>query len=482
MAARNCHIKWWANLVNRFLEYLVDLTARLGQWGYLIVFLVVMLESQALLGFFMPGESFVLLGGFLAGRGVLDLDALILTIFMAATVGDSIGFVLGQHLGREWLVRHGRWIGLSEHHLEKVESYFQRHGGKSVFASHFMHLLRALIPFMAGASGMTYWRFVLYNAIGCALWAGTFALLGYFFGQSWDMLEKWIGRAGEIVGVVLLLVLALGWLWRWTLRHEVDLRRQWFALIGQPWFAALRARFAPQIRFLQDRLTPGGYLGLHLTVGALVIILGCWWFAGIVEDLVTRDPLYRIDHQLALWLHEHATPGLTIAAKWITDLGSVTFLSSASLGLAVWLLWQKMWHRLLALVLTMGGGILLNIALKSLFHRQRPVFQHPIVMLSSYSFPSGHTMGATLFYGLVALFVARYARRWRWRVLALLLSFFIILVVALTRIYLGAHYLSDVMGAVAAGIAWLAFCVTAVETLQRRKQSPQCPPPARSRG
>jgi membrane protein DedA with SNARE-associated domain len=107
--------------------------------------------------------------GFLAGRGVFDLDVLIVTIAAAAIIGDSIGYELGRHLGRNWLLRYGRWIGVSQSHLEKVDRYFQLHGGKSVFFSHFMHLLRGLMSFLAGSSRMRYPPFLFFNglAVSC---------------------------------------------------------------------------------------------------------------------------------------------------------------------------------------------------------------------------------------------------------------------------------------------------------------------------
>jgi hypothetical protein len=166
--------------------------------------------------------------------------------------------------------------------------------------------------------------------------------------------------------------------------------------IEQRRVVSFRRRFEYQIRFLQDRLTPGGYLGLHLTVGAAVILLSMWWFGGIVQDLIARDPLVVVDKQVAIWLHEHATPALTRAAEIVTAFGSPAFLTGASIALALYFLLQRVWRLLLALVLTMGGGSLLNVALKYLFQRERPIFENPLLMLSSYSFPSGHTMGATL--------------------------------------------------------------------------------------
>lgn len=272
-----------------------------------------------------------------------------------------------------------------------------------------------------------------------------------------------------LIGILVLVVLVLGLLWFLAVRYELPIRGGWHGLGAKPWVMALQKRFAPQLSFLRDRLTPGGYLGLHLTVGSFVIILACWWFGGIAEDVITKDPLVQIDQQLSQWLHASATPGLTSVAKWLTCLGSSEFLIPASLLIAAWLCWRKSWHRLLTWTLVMAGGPLLNLALKALFQRPRPVFEHPLVTLSNFSFPSGHAMGATLFYGTLALFVILHARRWRWRVLAPLAAFLVILLVSLTRIYLGAHFLSDVLAAIAAGAAWVAVCTTAIETIRAAK-------------
>ena len=195
------------------VDYLIQLVERLGPWGYVIIFLVVMLECQPALGFFMPGETLVVIGGMFAAQGQFDVNFLIVGIALAAIVGDTIGFELGLHLGRGWLVKYGRWCGVRETHLSQVEHYFARHGRKSVFAGHFMHIFRALMPFMAGASRMSYGHFVWPNALGCILWAATFTLLGYFFGASLPILHKWIGRTGVTILLVALLCGICYWLW-----------------------------------------------------------------------------------------------------------------------------------------------------------------------------------------------------------------------------------------------------------------------------
>jgi membrane-associated phospholipid phosphatase len=133
---------------------------------------------------------------------------------------------------------------------------------------------------------------------------------------------------------------------------------------------------------------------------------------------------------------------------------------------------RKSWYQLLTLALTVGGGSVLNILLKHFFHRQRPVLENPLVTLSSFGFPSGHTMGSTLLYGLLAVFVAQSVRTWRLRALVSCLAAFWVALIGLSRIYLGAHYLTDVLGAIAVGLAWLAFCWTGVETLRKWRGRP----------
>jgi len=178
------------------LEQINDLIQHLENWGYLIVFLIVVLECQAFLGLFMPGESMVLLAGFLAGQDVFDVRLLIGVVAVGAIIGDSIGYELGRRLGRDWLRRHGPGFWLRQDRLDQLDALFARYGGLGVFFAHFLHVGRALMPFLAGASRLPYLRFLFYNALGCILWATIFTLLGYVFGQSWHLIDRWIGRAG----------------------------------------------------------------------------------------------------------------------------------------------------------------------------------------------------------------------------------------------------------------------------------------------
>ncbi len=459
------------------LDRLINLVSQLGYWGYLVVFLAVTLESAAFLGFVVPGETLVLVGGFLAAQGLLDWGDLMVFVCTGAILGDTIGYEVGRHLGQERLLRAGRWIGLRQEHLEKVEAFFHRHGGKTVFLGRFTALLRALTPFVAGASGMPYPRFLLYNAAGGIVWGIAFVLIGYCVGASWRVVGHWIGQAAAVVGGLLMLVLVLGWLWRWLVRHEEGIRRWWERCLQRPRVAAFRQRFALQLAFLQARLTPGGYLGLSLTVGIVVCIAAVWLFGGIAQDVIAGDPLTVVDVQVAQWLHEHATPALTDLMRCITRLGSGPVITAIAVVVALRWAWRRQWYRLLDLVLVVPGGALLNVLLTHIFHRPRPTFAHPLVHLSSASFPSGQTVAAALLYGLLACFAVQSIPQWRWRILSVLAAFLLVVLVGFSRLYLGAHYLSDVLAAAVEGVAWLAMCLTALETLRRSREHLSPPHP-----
>ena len=152
-----------------------------------------MLESAAFLGLVIPGESLVLVAGFLAAQGALDLDVLIVAVAVGAAIGDSIGYEMGRQMGRPALLRYGGRFGLNEARVQSADDFFARHGSKAVFLGRFVGFARALVPFLAGSSHMAYRTFLPYNVLGAVLWASAVALLGYFLGASWQTAERWIG-------------------------------------------------------------------------------------------------------------------------------------------------------------------------------------------------------------------------------------------------------------------------------------------------
>lgn len=224
-------------------------------------------------------------------------------------------------------------------------------------------------------------------------------------------------------------------------------------------------------RFAAARFSPQEEFGLHLTLGVLALLLAMAGFARIAGAVVGGAPITALDLQLANWLHAHAhdSPLLRTVLLGVTHLHSTPGVLSLTALAGWWLVRRDARHWMLTLVAAVPGGMLLNVAMKHTFERARPHFGEPILTLSTYSFPSGHTVAATLLYGVLACYLARQARGWQARAAIVAAACMMVLLVAASRLYLGAHYLSDVLAGMAEGCAWLAICVTGVATLRRRQ-------------
>src|SRR5688572_7249989 len=202
-------------MIENFIE---NVAQSLGQWAYLLVAFMAMAETAAFIGFFAPGEFTIILGGVLAGEGTLSIQLLIGIAWAACVAGDTIGFFLGRRLGREFALKHGPRVRLTQERFRKVEEFFRKHGGKAILIGRWLGLVRPLMPFSAGASGISYRRFLPYDVLGAGLWAATWCLLGYIFWQSFEQLASNAGR-GTLAFAILLGIFVGGYQAIKRLRH-----------------------------------------------------------------------------------------------------------------------------------------------------------------------------------------------------------------------------------------------------------------------
>ncbi|MBB5369272.1 MULTISPECIES: phosphatase PAP2 family protein [unclassified Janthinobacterium] len=226
-------------------------------------------------------------------------------------------------------------------------------------------------------------------------------------------------------------------------------------------------------RFVAARLSPEGQLGLHLTVGVALMLLAMVVFHEIAEAVMGAGQITVIDLQVAHWFNRHALPWLTSFLLVYTDLHGVLGALVLTALLAWYFYRQRASYWLFTLLICVPGVMILNVLLKSVFGRLRPSFEQPLLqrVLESYSFPSGHTATSTALYGVLgAYLICRTAPgAWGKRTAIALLAFLMAALVGFSRIYLGAHYLSDVLAAMAESAGWLAICIAGVSTLRRRR-------------
>jgi membrane protein DedA with SNARE-associated domain len=185
------------------LEWLQKIGENVGAWLYLIAALAAFGEAAILIGVVLPGEASLLVAGYFCHEGVLKLSVMIPLAIVAAIAGDSVGFEFGRHFGpRMRQSRLGRFIG--EDRWFVADRFLHRHGGKAVLFGRMTALLRALMPSMAGMSGMHYPTFLLWNAIGGVLWGGGCIILGWAFASALRSVEQYLTWAPVgVLGIVL---------------------------------------------------------------------------------------------------------------------------------------------------------------------------------------------------------------------------------------------------------------------------------------
>jgi membrane protein DedA with SNARE-associated domain len=193
-----------------------------SDYGYTAVFLGVFLES---FGLPTPGESLMIAGALLASRGQLNIYWVLLLCWIAAVAGDNIGYVIGKKGGRPLVLRYGPRVRIKHEHIERVEGFFERHGGAVVLFARFVVVLRQLNGIVAGTMGMNWWRFLIYNAAGAALWVGFWAGLAYNLGRRFREIMAWMSSLEPIVVIIAVAAIAVALLYLWRQQRKRKRKR-----------------------------------------------------------------------------------------------------------------------------------------------------------------------------------------------------------------------------------------------------------------
>ena len=179
------------------------------------------------------------------------------------------------------------------------------------------------------------------------------------------------------------------------------------------------------------------------------------------------NPLAGSDQGLATWFHAHLTPFFVAILRALCEPGSGEWIGITLFVGVLFFAWKRWWPSLATLIIAVPGGMLLNELIKLMVHRQRPFVDGPFVDWSGYSFASGHTIGATLLYGQLLLFLLPLMKSKHWQRLSILSAAMLVMLVGFSRIALGAHYLSDVIAAIFLGVLWLVICALLLRPMRR---------------
>ena len=436
--------------LNVLLAYITDHSGL----AYGTVFLVSLSESLALVGLIVPGTVIMFGVGAIVATGSLELKPVLLLAAAGAIAGDGISYWLGRHyqekIGRIWPI--SRYPNM----LKNGVAFFHRHGGKSVLFGRFVGPVRPVIPIVAGMLGMGPVHFGVINVLSAIGWAFAYILPGVFFGTSLAVAKTVSTR----LAVLLFLILAASWAFVWLVRRLVIL----VTLRGPIVIGALKdwaAADAPVPGLMLPVKRSCAYLfrrqhGEELLFGGLVLVffLAGWGFLGILQDVLAKDPLVLADQSVYYFFQSLRTPWVDRMFVAVTELGD-SFVNICLSGAVLLVLLGKRCYRTAGFwAITVLGGLAGVQLLKWTIHLPRPVTLYHGA--SAYGFPSGHTTMSVILYGFLAIILVRglsSVRRWGVFAAALLISF----ITAISRLYLGAHWLSDVLGGFFIGTAWAAL-------------------------
>lgn len=422
-------------MLNNFIIVLTNkLSFMLEHGGYWILIVVTLLEGLPLIGTIIPGQTIVVLAGFFARLGVINPWMVVVIVALGAVLGDLLGYEIGKRYGMRFVEKFGPYVLIKPSHIDKAKSLINTHTGKSIVIGRFTAITRSLIPFIAGSTGVHKGKFWFYNFLGGFIWSVCSVAIGYVFGASYEVASKYLGRF-SMIGVILAVLLILAY-------HYVNKNRHIFAKYQ------LTALFVSVVSAL---------VFFRLTEDAI----SKWSFLTHMDVWVSR-----------LALSAQNATGLTFS-KLISDIFSPTTLAFGSVVLLLWALWRKYRFDALVIVVAYPVGTVAGYILKAVIARERPFLM--LVSSHGFSFPSGHATAAAIFFSILIYLAFKYIRISIWREIAISACMLMAITVALARVYMNVHWLTDVIAGLALGAFVVAFTVLVLRYLEaminRRKTS-----------
>ena len=433
-----------AEFVDLILRFIADHRA----WAYILAYLLAMAEALPIVGTVVPGSIIIVGLGALVPSSALDLWHLLIWSTLGAITGDGASYWLGRHfheeISRLWPFRHHPTL------ISRGESLIRAHGGKAVFTSRFVQGPRAIVPLAAGILGMSAHRFFTVNILSAMIWAPSHILTGALLGGS-------VVLAGAVAGrlaVLLVLALVLVWSSVWLVRRGLRLAPRVWATAQERSLTWARAGNSAAHRQVAALLDPNRQETTALAIFTIVLVGAAWVSLGVLEDVATGDPLVRMDAAVYHFLQGLRTPWIDRLVIGITELGDKSVVAALAVAVLLWLVVRRAWRTAAYWVAGLFFASAFGTLLKLVLHRPRPAVVYE--GWNAYAFPSGHATMSMVLWGFLCVLIAREARprSWPW---IFGTGAAIVSLIAFSRLYLGVHWFSDVVGGLAFGTAWVAL-------------------------
>ena len=412
----------------------------------LVIFLVVFCDALVILGIVVPAVPILFAVGTLVGLGLVDGPYAIACAALGAFAGDGVSFIVGHHYGdrlkRLWpFSKHPDW-------LASGEVFFKRHGLKGIVIARYVGAVRPFVPAIAGMLRMPLRQYVPASVFASITWGAVFVLPGWVFGASIDLFAAIAGRLAIVLAILLLVLVAI--------YFGVTVVYRWFAPRAASLLERALAwshRHPVMGRFSEALIDPNRPESASLMLLAMLLIGAGWAFFSLLVMLAGKGEPLALDLTVHHALFALRTPLADHLMAMLAALGDWQVLAPASTLAFAWLLWRRRniaaWHWVAAIAF----GLALTASLGFLLDVPKP----PVgTAVAGFSFPSGPVTMATVVYGFFAVLIAREMpgrkRAWPYVLAGLLVA-----LIGFSRLYFGAHWLTDVLGGVLLGMGWIAL-------------------------
>jgi undecaprenyl-diphosphatase len=401
-------------------------------------------EALFLIGLFVPTTVVLVGAGTLVGLGKLDLMPLLIWTTLGATAGDAVSYWIGwafkDKIKKMWPLNKYQSM------IESGEEFFKRHGGKSVFIGRFVPGVKSVVPGIAGMVGMNFTRFSVVNLTSAVAWSVAHIAPGVIAGSALHAIGQISGRLALVLGALLLVIFLSVMLGRWLILIILPLFPNAHAVIAR-WFAKRPGRISQWIGHNFDPAHPRSAGMLASTVILLITMPAFFWLIG---EIAPNEPMVRADLAILNLFDSLRTPLGDRIMVFMTTLGDGVVVTAVAIAVAFYLFAKKAWRRGIGFVIAIAGTAVFVPLLKLMLHRSRPMELY--TGADAYSLPSGHaTLNAVLF-GICAVLIAHDRSRWvKAGIFTVTVAY--VITIGFSRIYLGAHWMSDVLAGLLFGTA-----------------------------
>lgn len=416
----------------------------LNQYGYIILFISLMLELIALP---TPGESFMTYCGLLVYEGKLNWIISIIAATSGVIIGITVSYIIGRFCGYNFFKKYGKYIHLGPEKIDKASLWFDKYGNVLMLVGYFIPGFRHITGYFPGVTKMPYKKFALYSYTGALIWTCIFISLGTILGPEWEKYQAFIKRylyiGGGIAGVTIVCIYL----------YKINKKRIMKGLETTLDYSYHIFHSLGKVRIAVS--------GMALIFLSLIIVV-----VGMIQDVLANE--FVLFDQITSYIVGRTFPSnWRLAFLWISYSTNYFILLPLFLLLLIWIL-RKGENPLLetgSLLLTLVGGEMLEVGLLYLFHRMGPASGIEGSKIS-YTFPSNQTLMVLVAYGFGAYIILRHINKhWiNWGLL--LITITICILTGISSIYFNRQYPSDVLAGYVFGGAWLSINIVMLEILR----------------